>query len=436
MSKKRFFLGTFILTCTGLLSRLLGFFYRIFLSHSIGAEGLGILQLTLPLQTLALAISASGIQTAISRLSASRLAVKKEKDARQCFFLGTGAALFLSLLCAFFLYINAGFFAAEILKEVRTLPLLKLLALTFPLSALHTCINSYYFAQKRTVLPSAIQLLEQTVRIGGCYVLYLIFLSENREITPIIAVGGTLASEIAASLVFLLALSIHFQGKRAALFPMKNIFSTTKELLHMSLPLTLNRILLTLLSGIEMILIPQMLFACGLDRESSLEVYGIFTGMALPLILFPSAITNSAAVLLMPSVAELQALGRSGRISGIIKETFKCCLLLGSFCALIFFFFGNTMGSLLFKSPAAGVYIRTMAFMCPFLYLNTALSSILNGLGKPGLCLFYSIIGIGIRLLSVVFAIPVLGIRGYIYGILISELLRSLLHFFAFRKIL
>ena len=45
MSKKRFLLGTFVLTCTGFLSRILGFFYRIFLSHSIGAEGLGIVQL-------------------------------------------------------------------------------------------------------------------------------------------------------------------------------------------------------------------------------------------------------------------------------------------------------------------------------------------------------------------------------------------------------
>ena len=79
MSKKRFLLGTFVLTCTGFLSRILGFFYRIFLSHSIGAEGLGIVQLTMPVQTLALAVSASGVQTAISRLTASRIALKKEK---------------------------------------------------------------------------------------------------------------------------------------------------------------------------------------------------------------------------------------------------------------------------------------------------------------------------------------------------------------------
>ena len=150
MSKKRFLLGTFILTCTGFLSRILGFFYRIFLSHTIGAQGLGIVQLTVPIQTLALAVSASGIQTAISRLTASRVALKEEKSARQCFFLGTGTALLLSFLCCILLYVNADFFALEILKEGRTLPLLKILAFTFPLSTLHTCVNSYYFARKQS----------------------------------------------------------------------------------------------------------------------------------------------------------------------------------------------------------------------------------------------------------------------------------------------
>ena len=40
--------GTLLLTAAGLLSRVLGFFYRIFLSRTIGAEGLGIYQMIFP----------------------------------------------------------------------------------------------------------------------------------------------------------------------------------------------------------------------------------------------------------------------------------------------------------------------------------------------------------------------------------------------------
>jgi stage V sporulation protein B len=56
------------------------------------------------------------------------------------------------------------------------------------------------------------------------------------------------------------------------------------------------------------------------------------------------------------------------------------------------------------------------------------LTSILQGLGKPGLCLIHSIAGILIRIFSVVFIIPATGIRGYFYGIFLGELLLTLLH--------
>ena len=39
--------GTLILTMTGFLSRFMGFFYRIFMSHSFGEEGVGLYQLSM-----------------------------------------------------------------------------------------------------------------------------------------------------------------------------------------------------------------------------------------------------------------------------------------------------------------------------------------------------------------------------------------------------
>ena len=79
MSKKVFLKGTLILACTGLISRLAGFFYRIFLSHSIGAEGMGLYQLALPIQGLMAALSYAGIQSALSRLISAKLTLHRKK---------------------------------------------------------------------------------------------------------------------------------------------------------------------------------------------------------------------------------------------------------------------------------------------------------------------------------------------------------------------
>ena len=76
MIKNPLVIGTLFLTISGALSRIIGFFYRIFLSHTIGAEGVGIYQLIFPVYVLCFALTSAGIQSAISKYVAEA-AVKK-----------------------------------------------------------------------------------------------------------------------------------------------------------------------------------------------------------------------------------------------------------------------------------------------------------------------------------------------------------------------
>ena len=428
MSKERFFKGTFLLTSAGLISRIMGFFYRIFLSHTIGAEGIGLYQLVVPLQHLVLAMTTFGIQTALSRLISSHTALGEKKEAQDCFRIGTFLALFLSGMAAWSIFTFSDFFAVQILKEPATESLIRLLALSFPFASVHLCVNSYYLGLKKASFPAATQILEQVVRIFSTCLLWQICLSRNIAVTAMIAVAGSFLSELAAALCSFICVSLnssvssHYIEK-----PVQKI----SEIGHMALPLTLNRLLLSVLAAIEVVLIPQRLRMYGLSQSEALSLYGIFTGMALPCILFPATITNSASVMLTPSVAEMQALGYRSRIRYVTRHTFSACILLGTLCTAFFYFFGSLAGTLLFHSEGAGLYIRTLSFVCPFLYTNIALTSILNGLGKTGMTLIHSVIGVLLRISFVVFAIPAIGIRGYLYGLLLSEIVLSLLHIYA-----
>ena len=420
MSKERFFKGTFLLTSAGLISRIMGFFYRIFLSHTIGAEGIGLYQLVVPLQHLVLAMTTFGIQTALSRLISSHTALGEKKEAQDCFRIGTFLALFLSGMAAWSIFTFSDFFAVQILKEPATESLIRLLALSFPFASVHLCVNSYYLGLKKASFPAATQILEQVVRIFSTCLLWQICLSRNIAVTAMIAVAGSFLSELAAALCSFICVSLN---SSVSSHHIEKPVQKISEIGHMALPLTLNRLLLSVLAAIEVLLIPQCLRMYGLS--------GVFTGMALPCILFPSTVTSSASVILMPSVAEMQALGHHKKIRYITRTTCTACILLGSLCTTVFYFGGNFAGTILFHNTDAGLYIRTLSFICPFLYTNIALTSILNGLGKTGTTLVHSVLGILLRISFVIFAIPVLGIRGYLYGLLLSEILLSLLHIYA-----
>ena len=68
--------GTIVLTLSGLLSRVIGFFYRIFLSQRFGEEAMGIYQLIGPLMGLTYALCISGIQSAIAKQIAEKTSKK------------------------------------------------------------------------------------------------------------------------------------------------------------------------------------------------------------------------------------------------------------------------------------------------------------------------------------------------------------------------
>ena len=100
-----FIKGTLLLTCAGLLCRFSGFFYKIFLAHALGAEGIGIYLLLFPIQTLLFSLTSSGIQTAISRFVSARLASNDKKGARDILLCGMMLSVLFSGIASFFLRI-------------------------------------------------------------------------------------------------------------------------------------------------------------------------------------------------------------------------------------------------------------------------------------------------------------------------------------------
>ena len=412
--------GTLFLTIAGLLSRIMGFFYRIFLANTIGAEGMGIYQLIFPIYSVCFSLCASGIETAVSKLTAAKFATEKPQEASQVLKAGLFISLTLSSCCSFVFYRYADILSEVFLKEPRCTGLLKILAITIPFGTTQSCICGYYFGIHKAGVPSIAQLVEQTMRIGCVFFLYHLYLTNGMEISPTIAVIGLVFGELCSLLFTITCFS--FRPRKKYIFLPSRIFTSFKEITSLATPLTISRICVNLLASLEATLIPNALKAYGMDSASALSVYGILNGMALPFILFPNALTGSIAMMLLPAVSESQAEGNLIVLKNTIKRTFYFCLFLGFGCLLFFLIFGNFLGEFVFSNPLAGNFITILAWICPFLYLNTTLTSVLNGLGKTSVTFFNGILGLFIRIGFIFLGIPKIGIHGYLFGLLASQL--------------
>ncbi len=426
-----FVTGTLLLTFTGVLSRIIGFFYRIFLSRTIGAEGLGIYQLIFPILTLCISLTAAGIQTAISKFVSEERGKCNGCSGLRYLYSGLFLSLSLSVLVMTFLLRRSDLLADTILQEMRCSALLRIMAYSLPFTAIHSCINGYYYGLKKTAVPSFSQLLEQSIRVGAVYMLYLIAKEQGLSISPSAAVWGLVCGDIAATLYSLTALTLHKKSaRRSARDSRKPLpYNTAKHPLRplkqlglYCIPLTANRVTINLFSSIEAILIPAQLQLFGYNNSDALSVFGILTGMAMPMILFPNVLTSSVSVLLLPTISEAQSDCNRKLIVRAIKKTVEYCMILGLFSTLIFLLTGDYIGQLVFKNTLAGTFITTLSWICPFSNLATTLASILNGLGKAAHAFGINLLGSLIRILFVLIFVPVYGIRSYLYGMLISQL--------------
>ena len=419
-----------------------------------------------PVYGICFALCGGAIQTALSQYIAAH-----EEKGHRVFRTGLCVSMLLSGLLAFLICRYPDWIAERILMEPRCSPYLPVMGLSLPFASFHACANGYCYGAQKSKVPAFSQVAEQIVRMTLVFLIATERTATGQEITVRLAVYGHLIGEIgAASFNFLCLLLFPPQaGTRKnsdSVFPApvqaapdasqsapladktSSCFTASPPaqdtapfsascflpLMALALPLMGNRLVLNLLAGAEAVWIPNRLQQYGLSDAGAFSVYGVLTGMALPFILFPSAITNSIAVLLLPSVAKDQAEGRTKSIAQSVAMALRYSLYMGILCIGIFVLFGVPLGDSVFKNEDAGRYMQILAWLCPFLYLATTMGSILNGLGCTRITFLQNTASMLLRLFFVLAAIPRFGIYGYLCGMLASELFLALMHLYSLKK--
>ncbi len=417
--------GTLLLTLAGVASRIIGFFYKIFLSRVIGAESLGLYQMVFPVLALCLSLTSAGIQTAVSRFVASSL-----NDDKKCYgYLAAGLFLssILSLFVGILIYFNADWIAKVWLGDSRCASLLSIMTFCLIPTCVHACINGYYYGKKKSMIPSLSQITEQVARVIGVYLFYCYLSKNSLPLTASHAMWGLIIGEFFGMVVSGIAILFSIWKKLIPHLSRKNFSDCSasfsfycSSLCSMAVPLTANRVLANIGSSIENTLIPQKLRLYGLTQAKALSIYGVLSGMSLSVIFFPSVITGSLSVLLLPAVSEATSKGEKKKVSHATEKAVRYGLLLGFIFTVIFLVSGDFIGEILFSNPLAGYFIRRLSWVCPFMFVSSLLGSILHGLGKAKTVLFINLLSCLIRIGMVFFLVPYHGMDAYLWALLIS----------------
>ncbi len=423
MARKSFIGGTIILMMAGFIVRILGFVYRIYLSNLIGAEGMGLFGLISPVYSLIILTLTSGISISVSKLVAQEHARNHMVNLRRITYCALAMVVAAGIIISVFMFTFIDFIVNVILKDERTYYSMLLLIPCIPVIAAASAIKGYFYGIQ-DVAPTAVsQIVEQIVRICLVMAMAAYFVNIGMEYACALATIGTAFGEIAN-----LAVVYVVYRKRKKQLPVRSKAgllrkrSIIRDIAGIAIPVSANRFIISIMSAVEYILIPRRLLAGGMDYQSSLEEYGRLQGMAMPLLYFPSLVTSSLATTLVAAISESISVKNYRTVNYRISKAIQLTFIMGFMFTAVFLAYPEQIGNLLYKKENIGPMIYTLAFTCIFLYLKQTLVGILNGLGKQAVFLRNSIIESSIRIGFVYYAIPAYGVKGYVWGIILSSL--------------
>ncbi|MEZ7170842.1 oligosaccharide flippase family protein [Sporosarcina sp. OR05] len=430
-----FIRGTAILMIAVFMTKLLGFVYRIQFMRVAGEEAVGIYMTAYPAFIFFLSLVQLGVPIAVAKVIAELKA--KGETARLPAVMKTATvitiftgAVFIPLSILFVPYLSE-----TLLGNAASSTTIYVGIAIIPIAAIGGLIRGYFQGIVRIEETAWSQIIEQLFRIILITLLLpMVLVPENTGLNAAYAMGITLLAEMLSAAYLYFKYAQHKRSDRKPSdkkekFPMNPILS-------IALPSSGSRLFGTFTWFLEPIIFLRALSLAGVGAVAATSLYGIISGVLIPLLLFPSFIPYALSVVLVPAVSGAAATSNRKKLQERIQLALRLSALTGAFAAAVFYIHGQDLAEKLFHISEGGSYMSLLAPVFFFYYIQSPLYSILQATGDAKAGMMNSVYG-GIAKLGVMFVLASqagLQETGAVLAIGFGVLVTSFLHIATLRK--
>ena len=442
---KVFFLNSLLMIFGSLILQIIRLVFNIYVSNSISTEALGVFQLIMATYMFGITLSSSGINIACTRVISEEYALGNDYGVKKASLKCINTSIFLSIIASFIFFICSDFIVKYCFQDMVSEKIVYLICLALPLISISSAISGYFMGVRRVYKTVFGQFLEQISKI--IIIVILLNVSANysslESICFCLILGDVLSELVSFTyliIIYSYDVNYHFSnviGKNKD-FPITSIKSHSNEnflyrICRILVPVALTSYIKSGLSTVKQLIIPSSLKKSGKNAQTALSDYGIISGMAMPIVMFPSTLLLTVANLLIPEFSRYYV-----KEDYIKIKKYSDILIIGAFVfasilSIFFWNLGETLGILIYTNNEVGIYIKLFAPLIPFMYVDIIIDNILKGLDAQANVMVINIIDLLVSTLFILFFVPLWGIKGFILSIFISELLNFIL---SLRKLL
>ena len=421
---KSIFKSVAIITFFSVLTRFLGFLFRIYLSRTIGAEELGKYQVALSVFLVFLTIVSSGFTFVISRMTAGYRVRDDKKLARSLWTSSLLVVVTVSLILCL-LVVAFQFLFAKIFTDENCLKILIILLPSLIFSAIYSVFRGAMWGNDKYFGLCVSEFGEQVAKIA-----FFVLLCGS----GISAFGGAfgVAWAFTLSCVFssILVVVLFFcyggrLGKPTKIY---------RELIRRSAPITGVRVLGSLTQPLIALILPARLISAGYTKSQAMSIYGVAIGMTFPLLFLPATLIGSLATALVPDISMALEKKDFVHIEKRVQTAVMFTLLISFLVVPLFVSIGDKIGIFLYNDVMSGTLLQFSAWMMIPMGLTSISSSILNSLGFEVKSFVNYVIGDSIMFLVLLILPKYIGINALIVGMGSSTVVSTALNFAMLKK--
>jgi stage V sporulation protein B len=265
-----------------------------------------------------------------------------------------------------------------------------------------------------------VNIIEQFIRIGVIVLALSSAANHSLEASCAINDAGGVVGEI-VSFFMLLVLYLAERRKMKIRRQAADAAGMTRRMFGIALPLAVSAYARTALNTLQHMLVPRGFRKSGASADKALADYGTVHGMALPIIMFPSAVFTSFAELIVPELTDAQVRGEWAKIKMLVRKSLTYCLLFSVAMMTLMIGLSDNLGMWIYKNAEIGKFLRILAWLMPVMYLDSVTDGIMRGLGEQVYVMGVNIADSLVSVILVWFLLPRYGVAGYLFMVAFTE---------------
>lgn len=427
---KKFIVNGIIISITSVLINTITLSFNVYISNKVGTEAIGAFSLVMSVYMLAITFSSSGVNLATMKIISENLANNPNCNlkhiSKQCLKIALTLGIITSIL---FILLSKTICIYWLHNKVSPITIY-FIALALPFISMSASINGYFCAIRKMYKSASSQFLETIAKIFAIIFLLNFFINKGLEYICLALIIGDFISEV-ISFIYLYSLYIHDLNN----LPLYRSYTNCmKRFFNICGPVAITSYIKSGLSTLKQILIPIKLEHSGLSCSQALSQYGLISGMAMPIFMFPSVFINAFSNLLVPEITYFYEKKEFYKINKSISIIFKIAFAF-AFCVFgIFSNFANEISSLIYGKTEVTFFIKILCPIVLFIYLDNIIDCILKGLNKQVGIMLCNILDLFVSISFICIFLPIKGIIGYVYVIFISEILNFSISLYQLKK--